>query len=82
MILVHETVGFVTEIGADAAALWGVQVGNRVALEEYLPCGHCHYCRTGEFPLCDNTDTLVGTGIRFGSTSIDVAPSRWGGYSQ
>ncbi|MBA2690374.1 MAG: alcohol dehydrogenase catalytic domain-containing protein [Burkholderiales bacterium] len=83
LILGHETVGFVAELGKAAAAKWGVKEGDRVALEEYLPCGYCAYCRSGDFRLCDKTDIFIGKdSIRYGSTPISRAPSLWGGYSE
>ena len=82
-ILGHETVGRVERIGAVAARRWGVSEGDRVLLEEYLPCGHCADCRAGEFRSCRQTDNQEGSGaLRYGSTSTEVPPGLWGGYSE
>lgn len=80
-ILGHEVVGRIAKIGKIAEKRWGLKEGDRVALEEYLPCGYCDRCRTGEFRLCDFTDKWMG-GIRYGSTNTTIEPSLWGGYSR
>lgn len=83
LILGHEAVGYIERLGKDAEKKFGFKEGDRVALEEYLPCGHCKYCRGGDFRLCDETDTLNIEGtVRYGSTPITVKPALWGGYSQ
>ncbi len=81
MILGHEAVGTIAAAGREALARWGLKEGDRVALEEYIPCGYCEFCRGGEFRHCQATEWRRG-GLRYGATDIKVEPSLWGGYSQ
>jgi len=86
IIMGHENVGTIDEIGAEAEARWKVKVGDRVALHEYLPCWNCEWCLKGDFRLCMEVDFFnvkdrLNT-LRFGMSSCDIAPHLWGGYAE
>ena len=48
----HEPLGVIEAIGDVAARRWGVDVGDRVAVETMLPCHHCGVCLSGSYHLC------------------------------
>lgn len=45
----HEGVGTIVKISENGK---GLKVGDRVALEPYVPCNECHMCKAGRFNNC------------------------------
>ena len=71
----HEPLGRIAKIGDRAAARWGVDVGDRVAVETMLSCRHCEPCLSGSYHLCD-------TRRIYSYIPLTEPPGLWGGYSQ
>ena len=82
LILGHEIVGRILAVGEQAARRWNVRSGDRVAVEEFLPCGHCEFCFSGRPALCEATDSRGERFLRYGATPIDVPPGLWGGFCE
>jgi threonine dehydrogenase-like Zn-dependent dehydrogenase len=72
----HEPLGIIEEVGDGAAGRWGVQPGDRVALEVIVPCRSCQDCLTGRYQFCRNRK--YGHGV----TGIDTEPALWGGLAE
>ena len=73
----HETVGVIEAIGPEAIERWGVDVGDRVAVEVFQSCRTCEPCRTGAYRRC----TRHGIGDMYGFIPTSTPPSLWGGYA-
>src|SRR3954470_4189761 len=73
----HESIGVIEAVGDSAAERWGVQVGDRVALEVMQSCGECDKCAAGDYRLCRRH----GLTDMYGLVSVDKAPGLWGGYA-
>jgi threonine dehydrogenase-like Zn-dependent dehydrogenase len=48
----HEIAGRVVELDDDARTHWGIEVGDRVVVEQIVPCWDCRYCDTGNYHMC------------------------------
>lgn len=55
-ILGHECAGEVVELGPGVKYL---KVGDRVALEPGITCGHCEFCKGGKYNLCPDVEFLA-----------------------
>jgi L-iditol 2-dehydrogenase len=75
LILGHESMGVVVELGAECSRH---QVGDRVTLEPGVPCGRCTQCRHGRYNLCPDvrffaTPPVDGAFARYVSIHEDFA---------
>ncbi|MCZ6616863.1 MAG: zinc-binding dehydrogenase [Gammaproteobacteria bacterium] len=71
----HEPLGVIAKIGDRAAARWGVDVGDRVAVETMLSCRFCGPCLGGHYHLCDQRKI-------YSYIPLSEEPGLWGGYAQ
>lgn len=71
----HEPLGRIARIGDRAAARWGVNVGDRVAVETMISCRHCASCLSGSYHLCDDRKI-------YSYVPTTEPPGLWGAYSQ
>ena len=76
IIMGHEMVGEIAEIGEVAARNHKVQKGDRVIVEYAFPCGHCQACLEGEYTRCESN-------LCYGSMiSCKDSPYLWGAYAE
>ena len=46
----HEVTGKVVEVGGEVE---DIQVGDRVFVHHHVPCYKCHYCKHGDYTMCN-----------------------------
>ncbi len=73
----HEIVGVVEAAGPIALERWGVEIGDRVAVEVFMSCRECASCAAGSYRRCRRH----GLRDMYGFIDVDNPPSLWGGYS-
>ena len=71
LIMGHETVGEISEIGEGVP---GSRLGERVVLKPIVSCGSCEWCRQGTINHCA-TGRLVGRDLTGGFAERFVVPS-------
>lgn len=71
----HEPLGRIAAIGDRAARRWGVDIGDRVAVETMLSCHCCNTCLGGRYHLCGNRRI-------YSYIPLAAEPGLWGAYAQ
>ncbi len=79
----HQIVGTIVSMGEQARRMWNVELGERVALQEYYPCKSCKWCLQGEYRFCPDADFFGGRNPRrTGLLDYTQAPHLVGGFAE
>jgi alcohol dehydrogenase len=76
IIMGHEVIGTIAEIGREASTCRGLREGDRVIVEYAFGCGECFYCKKGDYIHCESFH-VYGSMI-----SCREPPHLWGAYSE
>jgi threonine dehydrogenase-like Zn-dependent dehydrogenase len=71
----HEPLGVIEAIGDGAARRWGVEAGDRVAVETMLSCRFCPPCLSGSYHLCRSRRI-------YSYIPLSEPPGLWGAYAE
>jgi threonine dehydrogenase-like Zn-dependent dehydrogenase len=71
----HEPLGVIEKIGDTAARRWGVDAGDRVAVETMLSCRFCPACLAGNYQLCRRRRI-------YAFIPLSEPPGLWGSYAE
>lgn len=80
-ILGHEFMGEIVEVGPEVKNL---QIGDRVVVPFPLACGHCNFCHTERFSLCDNSNPnawMAERAFGYSAAGIFGYSHLFGGYA-
>ncbi len=70
VVLGHEFTGTIAETGADVK---GFEIGDQVIVNNINGCGHCHYCKQGDYQMCLEKAS-IGINLNGGMAEYVVAP--------
>jgi len=76
IIMGHEILGTIAEIGREASIRRDLKEGDRVIVEYAFGCGECFYCTKGDYIHCESFQ-VYGSMI-----SCREFPHLWGAYSE
>ena len=71
----HEPLGILERVGERAAKRWGVEEGDRIAVETMLSCRFCGNCLAGDYHLCEKRRI-------YSYIPLSDEPGLWGSYAQ
>jgi len=71
----HEPLGVIEKIGDAAARAWGVDAGDRVAVETMVSCRFCPPCLEGRYHLCRSRRI-------YSYVPLSEPPGLWGAYAE
>ncbi len=71
----HEPLGTIVAIGDAAAKLWGIDAGDRVAVESIMACRYCRRCLAGDYQLCEKRKV-------YSYIPLSIGHGLWGAYAE